>query len=261
MKVVILAGGRGSRLNGFSDGIPKPLVKIGGTPILMHLMQIYADQGVKDFVILTGYRGHLIREYFYNLWPTLNDFTINLKTGIVESSSKSNELDWNVTLIDTGQETMTGGRLLRVKSLLEDESNFFFTYGDGLANINLKELFEHHLLSGLTATITAINPPSRFGALSINDGLVEDFTEKPKKEGPYVNGGFFCLSNKIFKYISDDSTIFENEPLKKLVSDKQLSAYSHLGFWQCMDSPRDVEILNQLNKISPPPWSVINDFK
>jgi glucose-1-phosphate cytidylyltransferase len=259
MIAVILAGGKGSRLNGFSETVPKPLVRIGEYPILYHVMMIFSKQGVKDFIILTGYKGSLISEYFYNFVPNLNNFTVNLRTGIHRNNSNIEPPDWNVTILSSGEETMTGGRLLRAQSLLRNESNFFFTYGDGLANINLKKLVDHHLKNKLIATVSAVNQPSRFGSLEIRDDLVTDFREKPSKDN-FINGGFFCFSNKIFDYLENDSTVLEDTPLTTLADEGQLSAYKHFGFWQCMDTPRDVELLQQLSRENPSPWEILDNF-
>lgn len=256
MKAVILAGGKGTRLSGFVESIPKPMVQIDRFPILLHVMDIYASQGIKDFVILTGHQGHLIREFFFNFWSRFNDFTINLQSGEYNSESVSQGRDWNVSILDTGEETMTGGRLLRAKTFLQNDPSFFLTYGDGLANIDLTLLLKHHQEKGTIATVTAVSPPGRFGALRMNNGIVEQFMEKPKGDGSYINGGFFVFSNKIFDYIKGDSTILEQEPLLKLVEEGMLSSYEHPGFWQCMDTPRDVELIRQLASSYPLPWFV-----
>ena len=256
MKAVILAGGKGTRLGKHFESIPKPMVQIDRYPILLHVMDIYASQGIRDFVILTGHQGHIIREFFFNFWPRFNDFTINLQSGEYKSEFLSQGRDWNVSILDTGEETMTGGRLLRAKNFLKKDSSFFLTYGDGLANIDLKLLLKHHQKKGTIATVTAVSPPGRFGALRVSNGVVQQFMEKPKGDGSFINGGFFVFSNKIFDYIEGDSTILEQEPLLKLVEEGMLSSYEHTGFWQCMDTPRDVELIRKLASNHPYPWFV-----
>ena len=243
MKVVILAGGFGTRLSEYTDLIPKPMVTIGGKPILFHIMSHYANFGYRDFIIALGYKGDVIKEYFSNFHTLNSDFTVNLKSGSV-SSIGSFPLDWNVTLIDTGQNTMTGGRLLRLKSFLQED--FMLTYGDGLSDVHIPSLVNHHYQGSYLATVTAVRPVARFGELVLHDNLVSSFSEKPQVGQGWINGGFFIFSPEIFNYIDNDSTLLEREPMERLVIDNQLNAYCHNGFWQCMDSKRDKDYLEDL---------------
>jgi len=254
MKAVILAGGLGTRLSEETDVRPKPMVEIGGYPIIWHIMKIYYRYGVRDFVVCLGYKGYMIKEYFVNYWRHASDVTVNTRTGDVSVHRHFSE-DWNVSLIDTGQNTMTGGRLRRVREHLGDE-DFFLTYGDGVADVDIDALLSFHHRQNKLATITAVRPPGRFGALHIEDGVVSRFLEKPDGDGGVINGGFFVLSPKVIDLISDDDTVWEREPLERLAADGQLSAYLHDGFWQPMDTLRDKHQLEQLWDKGAAPWKL-----
>ena len=238
MKVVILAGGRGTRLHEETKNIPKPMVKIGGKPILWHIMKIYSSYGIKEFIICCGYKKEIIENYFkrYN--------------------SPKNKENWKVTLIDTGKESMTGGRLKRVKRLISNEKFFFFTYGDGLSDINIKQLINFHLKNKKLATVTAVRPPGRYGVLNIKKSMVEKFSEKAKGGDGYINGGFFILSPKVLNLINSDKTTWEQEPMLKLAKKKQLIAYKHDGFWQSMDTYRDKLQLEKIWKNKNAKWKI-----
>lgn len=255
MKVVILAGGLGTRLSEETVLKPKPMVEIGGKPILWHIMKIYSYYGINDFIICCGYKGYVIKEYFANYFKHQSDITFNMKDNEMIVHEKRVE-PWTVTLIDTGDESMTGGRLKRIASYLKDEESFCFTYGDGVANINIKALIEFHKSHGKDATLTATFPPGRFGALKIIGNEVRQFEEKPRGDGALINGGYFVLSPKVIDRISDDSTIWEQEPLKGLASDNQLMAFKHEGFWQPMDTLRDKKYLEELLENNKAPWKV-----
>jgi len=244
MQLFILAGGLGTRLREETEYKPKPMVEIGGHPILWHLMKIYASQGVKDFIVALGYKGDVIREYFRDFEMRGQDIEFNLANKTTEIKSNSNVEDWKVTLVETGPLTMTGGRLFRSLSYLSNET-FMCTYGDGLANINISELLAFHRSHGKIATVTAAAPVSRFGKLEISDsGAVTSFVEKPEQDS-WVNAGFFVFEPSIFDYLKPDS-ILEREPLERLVKDGQLVAYKHKGFWQPMDTLREAELLNEI---------------
>jgi glucose-1-phosphate cytidylyltransferase len=238
MKAVILAGGRGTRLNEETKNIPKPMVKIGGKPILWHIMKIYSNYGIKEFIICCGYKKEIIENYFkrYN--------------------SPKNKENWKVTLIDTGKESMTGGRLKRVKRLISNEKFFFFTYGDGISDINIKKLINFHLKNKKLATVTAVRPPGRYGVLNIKNSMVKKFSEKAKGGDGYINGGFFILSPKVLNLINSDKTTWEQEPMLKLAKKKQLMAYKHDGFWQSMDTYRDKLQLEELWKNKNAKWKI-----
>ena len=258
MKAVILAGGLGTRLAEETSIKPKPMVEIGGMPILWHIMKIYSFYGINDFIICCGYKGYVIKEFFANYFLHQSDITFDIKNNDIKIHHKRTE-DWKVTLVDTGLDTMTGGRLKRVEEYLKGEDEFFFTYGDGLADINLIEVLNFHKNHGKIATITSVFPPGRFGALQIeNDNQVIKFQEKPKGDGALINGGFFVLSKKVFDYIDGDSTIWEEEPLKNITKDGQLMSYKHEGFWHPMDTLRDKQKLNQLLEINQAPWKLWN---
>ena len=252
MKAVILAGGFGTRISEETQLKPKPLIEIGGMPLLWHIMKIYSQHGVNDFVICCGYKGYMIKEYFANYSLHKSNITFDLKANSTQVHSSDVE-PWKITLVDTGLNTMTGGRLKKVKEFLDDES-FCFTYGDGLSDINLKELIEFHRNQKTLATVTAVRPPGRFGAMAISDNRVTKFQEKPEGDGDWINGGFFILEPKIFDYLTDDKTIWEREPLEKLSEDNQLSAYKHSGFWQPVDTIRDKNHLEELWKLNKAPW-------
>ncbi len=252
MKAVILAGGLGTRLAEETEIRPKPMVEIGGKPILWHIMKIYAGFGITDFIICLGYKGYQIKEYFINYYRHNADVTVNTASGDVKLHGAPSE-NWNITLVDTGHDTMTGGRLKRISSYLGEE-DFFMTYGDGVSSINLEELLKTHKKSERLATITAVTPPGRFGALEIKKGLITGFKEKPEGDGGKINGGFFVLSPKIIDYIDGDETVWEADPLTRLVADQQLTCYVHEGFWQPMDTLREKILLEALWSKGNPPW-------
>lgn len=252
MKAVILAGGFGTRITEETQLKPKPLIEIGGMPLLWHIMKIFSHYGINDFVICCGYKVFMIKEYFANYSLHKSNITFNLKENSTHVHS-SNVEPWKITLVDTGLNTMTGGRLKKVKEFLDDES-FCFTYGDGLSDINLKELIDFHKNQNTLATVTGVRPPGRFGAMSISNNKVTKFQEKPEGDGDWINGGFFVLEPKIFDYLTDDKTIWEREPLEKLSSDNQLSSYLHSGFWQPVDTLRDKNNLEELWKSNKAPW-------
>ena len=253
MKVVILAGGLGTRLSEETDLRPKPMVEIGGKPVLWHIMKIYAAYGFKDFLVACGYKGECIKEYFHNFAARANDCFIDLKTGSREIVSE-NGIDWRVGLIDTGSETMTGGRVLRLKKWLDD-GPFMVTYGDGVGNVDVHALLKFHRESGKLATVTAVRPPARFGGLILDGGTVSKFSEKSQTDAGWINGGFFVFEPGVFDYMSDDSTILERETLENLAADNQLAAYCHQDFWQPMDTIREKQILEDLWQTGKAPWA------
>ncbi|WP_262689853.1 glucose-1-phosphate cytidylyltransferase [Kordiimonas aestuarii] len=256
MKAVILAGGLGTRISEETQTKPKPMVEIGGRPILWHVMKIYAAHGITDFIICCGYKGYMIKEYFANYFLHTSDVTFDLKKNSMEVHEKRAE-PWRVTLIDTGDSSMTGGRLRRVAGHLEGEEQFCFTYGDGVGDINVTEAVKFHKEHGKLATLTATVPPGRFGALDIgNNGSVNTFKEKPKGDGARVNGGFFVLSPKVIDYIEGDTTTWEQEPLMRLANEGQLMAYEHDGYWQPMDTLQDKNKLNALWDSGNVPWKI-----
>ena len=254
MKCVILAGGLGTRISEESHLKPKPMIEIGGRPIIWHIMKIYSSYGINDFIVCLGYKGYFIKEYFANYFLHMSDVTIDMEHNKLEVHQKGAE-PWRVTLIDTGDHTQTGGRLKRVASYLgDDDEDFCFTYGDGVSSVNIKELISFHKLNNLEATMTAVQPPGRFGAFVLNENLVTSFQEKPKGDGGWINGGFFVLSPKVLDYIEGDRTVWEQEPLEYLAKQKQLSAFFHKGFWQPMDTLRDKGQLEELWASGSPPW-------
>lgn len=256
MKAVILAGGFGTRLSEETSLKPKPMVEIGERPIIWHIMKIYSTYGINDFIICCGYKGYLIKEYFINYYTHQSDVTINLKNNKI-SVNKNNSEPWSVTLVDTGNDSKTGGRLKRVKNYLKDEEAFCFTYGDGLSNVNILDLIEFHKQQNKIATLTTIMPPGRFGNLKLGErDSVTDFQEKPAGDGGWINGGFFVLNPKVFDYIFDDQTSFEEKTLIDLAKDNQLSAFKHNGFWQAMDTYRDKKMLNELWKKNKADWKI-----
>ena len=255
MKLVLLAGGFGTRLAGETALRPKPMVEIGGRPILWHIMKIYAHHGVRDFVICLGYMGYMIKEYFFNYALHHADVTIDLETASVDYHGPDAE-PWKVTLVDTGHDSMTGGRLRRVGGYLEPDEPFFLTYGDGVADIDIREQLRFHLEHGKAATLAAVRPPGRFGAVSLRDDLVTEFLEKPSAHDGYISGGFFVLSTKVLGLLDGDDTIWEEEPLRALAEAGDLMAYRHDGFWQCLDTPRDLVRLQSLWDAEEAPWRV-----
>jgi glucose-1-phosphate cytidylyltransferase len=253
MKVVILAGGLGTRLREETDYRPKPMVEIGGKPVLWHIMKIYSSHGLNDFIICLGYKGYMIKEYFANYFLHMSDVTFDMAKNKMEVHENSAE-PWKVTLVDTGEETMTGGRLKRVSRYL-DQEDFCFTYGDGLSNVDIGQLVKFHKAQGTLATLTAIQPPGRFGALNMmKDQKIASFQEKPQGDGSWVNGGFFVLSPKVIDCIDNDMTIWERGPLERLAKEGNLSAYTHRGFWQPMDTLRDKTYLEELWGKGKAPW-------
>lgn len=255
MKVVLLAGGLGTRISEESHTKPKPMIEVGGRPILWHIMKIYSHYGINDFIVCLGYKGYVIKEYFANYFLHMSDVTFNMGSNELKVHNQRAE-PWTVTLVDTGENTMTGGRLKNVASYLDDE-DFCFTYGDGVADIDIAALIKSHKAGGKLATVTAVQPPGRYGALKIeNDGVVSGFTEKPRGDGGLINGGFFVLSPKVIDYIPDASTPWEQEPLTRLAQEGQLQAYHHEGFWQPMDTLRDKNHLEELIQSGQAPWKV-----
>lgn len=253
MKVLILAGGFGTRLSEETVLKPKPMVEIGGKPILWHIMKMYSAHGFNEFVILLGYKGYVIKEYFSNYFLHQSNVTIDLANNSVEVHHTTSE-PWKVTLLDTGLHTMTGGRVKRARDYINNET-FMLTYGDGVASVDIKESLAFHRKHGKAITMTSVQPAGRFGALAINDDQqVLSFKEKPKGDGNWINGGFFVCEPKVIDYITDDTTIFEGEPLENLAKDGELYTYRHNGFWQCMDTLRDKRNLNKLWEGNNPPW-------
>jgi glucose-1-phosphate cytidylyltransferase len=255
MKAVILAGGLGTRLSEETENKPKPMIEIGAKPLLWHIMKIYAAHGIDEFVVCLGYRGYVIKEYFANYYLHMGDVTFDLKDNRMEVHQSGAE-PWKVTLIDTGDETMTGGRLKRVLPYVDGEE-FCFTYGDGVTDLDLGELIRFHREHGRLATVTAVQPSGRFGALDIGDGdLIRRYEEKPKGDGGWINGGFFVLSPEVARYIDDDATVWEQAPLKRLAQEEQLAAYRHRGFWYAVDTVRDKRHLQELWESGSAPWKL-----
>ncbi len=253
MKLVILAGGLGTRLSEETDVKPKPMVEIGGKPILWHIMKMYSNHGINDFIICCGYKGYVIKEYFANYFLHRSDVTFCMSKNTMKVHQKRAE-PWTVTLVDTGDNSMTGGRLGRVSEYVKNEEAFCFTYGDGVSDVNITELIKFHKKHGKDATLTATYPPGRFGALDIQDNQIMQFTEKPKGDGALINGGFFVLSPKVLERISGDDCAWEQEPLKGLAKDGNLMAFTHEGFWQPMDTLRDKVYLQGLWDEGNAPW-------
>jgi len=256
MKAVILAGGLGTRLSEETSIKPKPMVEIGGQPVLWHIMKIYSAYGINDFIICCGYKGYVIKEYFANYFLRMSDVTFDMRFNQMNVHNGNAE-PWRVTLVDTGESTMTGGRLKRVREHIGNEA-FCFTYGDGVSNINIRELIEFHKAEKTLATLTATQPPGRFGAISLGQEQtkITSFHEKPGGDGAWINGGYFVLEPDVIDYIADDSTVWEQEPLQKLAQDEQLSAFKHSGFWQPMDTLKDKNYLEGLWKSGSAPWKV-----
>ena len=253
MQLIILAGGLGSRLSEETSTRPKPLVEIGGMPIIWHIMKIYASHGVKNFVICLGYKGYLIKEFFANLRLHSSNISLSADGSVKYHGEPAS--DWTITLVDTGAATQTGGRLLRVRDFL-DGPEFFMTYGDGLGDVDITKLRDFHQQNGCLATVTATRPTARFGALELDGHLVNAFVEKPVAEGGWINGGFFVLNKGVLDYISDDGTLWEQEPMKELAANGQLAAFQHDGFWQPMDTLREKQILEELWSSGNAPWKV-----
>ena len=253
MKVVILAGGLGTRLSEETENMPKPMIEIGGKPIIWHIMKSYSSYGFNDFVILLGYKGYVIKEYFYNYFIHQSDITVDLSDNNIEIHQNNSE-NWKVTLVDTGVNTMTGGRVKRAKKYLNNET-FMLTYGDGVSDVNIQELMKFHQSQDKKITMTAVQIDGRFGALNIGENhIIDDFVEKPKGDGAWINGGYFICEPEVLDVIDDDTSIFEQAPLKRLAEEKQLVAYKHPGFWKCMDTLRDKFALSDLCESNEAPW-------
>lgn len=258
MKVVILCGGKGTRIRDVANNLPKPMVNIGDFPILWHIMKYYATYGFKEFILCLGYKGNVIKDFFLNYEASINDFTITLgKSTVVEFHNQNNESDWKVTLAETGSEALTGTRVKRIKKYVGN-NEFMLTYGDGLGDIDLKRLLQFHRENGKAMTVTAVRPPGRFGELDCDyNGVVTEFNEKPQATGGRISGGFFVCSPKLFDYIDDDKNLMlEQEPMRSLQKDRQLVAYEHDGFWQCMDTYRDYKLLLRLWEEKNAPWKI-----
>src|SRR5680860_267335 len=252
MKAVILAGGLGTRISEETHLKPKPMIEIGGKPLLWHIMKLYSSHGVNDFIICCGYKGYVIKEYFSNYFLHMSDVTFDMSSNKMEVHERKAE-PWRVTLVDTGEETMTGGRLKRVRDYI-GEDDFCFTYGDGLSDVDISRLIQFHKVHGKLATLTAAQPPGRFGALNLSGESVAGFQEKPDGDGSWINGGFFVLSPKVIDYIEGDATIWERDPMENLTRDEQFHAYRHSGFWQPLDTLRDKVHLEELWQSGSAPW-------
>lgn len=255
MKAVILAGGLGTRLSEETSVRPKPMVEIGGKPILWHIMKIYSAYGIHEFVICLGYKGYVIKEYFANYFLHVSDVTFDMARNRMDVHNNAAE-PWRVTLVDTGDASMTGGRLKRVQAYVKDETTFCLTYGDGVGDIDIGKTLSFHKSHGKLATMTAMQPPGRFGALGMAGDEIHSFQEKPEGDGGWINGGFFVLSPKVIDYIKDDSTSWERKPLERLAAERQLMAYKHPGFWQPMDTLRDKQQLEELWQSGKAPWKL-----
>ncbi len=255
MKLVILAGGMGTRISEETSVRPKPMVEIGSKPILWHIMKLYSAWGVTEFIVCLGYRGYVIKEYFANYYLHTSDVTFDIANNSMEIHESTSE-PWRVTLVDTGEFTMTGGRLKRVRRYLDEGETFYFTYGDGLADLDLPALLRFHREQGALATITAVQPPGRFGALDMSEERVHGFQEKPTGDGGWINGGFFALEPEVLDRLEGDETVWEHEPLEGLAADGQLAAYRHEGFWYAMDTLRDRIHLEELWQAGSPPWKL-----
>jgi glucose-1-phosphate cytidylyltransferase len=255
MKAVILAGGLGTRISEETDTKPKPMIEVGGKPILWHIMKMYSSHGVNDFIICCGYKGYVIKEYFANYFLHMSDVTFCMKKNKMNVHHEGAE-PWTVTLIDTGDNTMTGGRIKKIKKYIKDDEAFCLTYGDGVSDVDIGKLIKYHREQQTMATLTAVYPPGRFGALELINNKVQTFKEKPKGDGARINGGFFVLSPKVIDLIEDDSTVWEQDPMEKLASQGQMSAFEHDGFWQPMDTLRDKNYLEELWQSHTPPWKL-----
>lgn len=255
MKAVILAGGLGTRISEETHLKPKPMIEIGGKPILWHIMKVYSAHGINDFIVCCGYKGYIIKEYFANYFLHMSDVTFDMAKNEMQVHHRNAE-PWRVTLIDTGEDTLTGGRLKRVFDYVKDDEAFCFTYGDGVADVDISALINFHKQHQKLATVTAVQPPGRYGALDMKDNLVQGFKEKPKGDGGWINGGFFILSPKCINYIQDDQSSWEGEPLTKIAQQGQLMAFEHTGFWQPMDTLRDKNQLEELWASNKAPWKI-----
>lgn len=253
MKAVILAGGIGTRLSEETGVRPKPMVEIGGKPILWHIMKIFSAHGVNDFIVCLGYKGYLIKEYFSNYFLHTSDVTFDMQSNTRETHTNATE-PWRVTLVDTGNETMTGGRIKRISRYLDPKEDFFMTYGDGVGDVDITALLKHHQKHNLLSTVTITKPPGRFGLVSLDGHKIGRFEEKPAGDGGYINGGFMVLSPKTLEYISGDSTVWEQEPMRRLAEEGQMCAFKHEGFWHPMDTLRDKNYLEELWQSGKAPW-------
>lgn len=253
MKAVILAGGLGTRISEESTLRPKPMIEVGGKPVLWHILKMYSRHGINDFIICCGYKGYVIKEYFANYFLHNSDVSFDLKQNKMRIHQNSSEA-WTVTCVDTGEQTMTGGRLKRVAQYLDTQEDFCFTYGDGVSDVNISELIGFHKSHGKLSTVTAVQQPGRFGLIKFDGTKVTGFMEKPIGDGAFINGGFFVLKPRVIEYLKDDSTIWEREPMEKLASENQMQAYTHKGFWQPMDTLRDKIYLEELWKENKAPW-------
>ena len=253
MKVVILAGGLGTRISEETHIKPKPMIEVGGKPLLWHIMKLYSTYHINEFIICCGYKGYIIKEYFANYFLHMSDVTFDMQKNEMQVHQRNAER-WEITLVDTGENTQTGGRLKRVENYLKDEDAFCFTYGDGVADVDVSKLVDFHHNHGKLATVTAVQPPGRYGALDIEGSAVNGFIEKPKGEGGWINGGFFVLSPQCLDYIAGDSTSWELEPLTKVAKESQLMAFEHTGFWQPMDTLREKNLLEELWASNSAPW-------
>lgn len=255
MKLVILAGGLGTRITEESYLKPKPMIEIGGRPIIWHIMKLYSTFGIDDFIICCGYKGYVIKEYFANYFLHMSDVTFDMRSNDMKVLEKNSE-PWRVTLVDTGEDTMTGGRIKRVGKYLDPKEDFCMTYGDGLGDVDIRRLIKFHRASGKMATVTAVQAPGRFGALKVQGDAVRGFQEKPLGDGGWINGGFFVLKPRTLDYIEGDGTVWEKEPLERFARDDQLAAYYHRGFWQPMDTLRDKNQLEELWRGGAAPWKI-----
>jgi glucose-1-phosphate cytidylyltransferase len=253
MKAVILAGGLGTRISEETHLKPKPMIEIGGKPILWHIMKIYSAHGINEFIICLGYKGYIIKEFFANYFLHMSDVTFNMSTNQMEIHQQKAE-PWKVTLIDTGENTLTGGRLKRIGHFLNQNETFCFTYGDGLSDINISNVIDHHINSNKLATVTIVQPPGRFGSVDLDGNIIKGFIEKPKGDGGWINGGFFVLNERVINYIAGDETSWENRPLEQLAFDGELNAFKHTGFWRPMDTLRDKNELEELWSSNRAPW-------
>lgn len=254
MKAVILCGGKGTRMREETEYRPKPLVDVGGRPIIWHIMKTYSQHGINDFILCLGYKGDMIKQYFKDMYWINNNYTMHIDDGRtnIEYHTKEEE-KWNVTLVDTGAETLTAGRLKNIEKYINDDDDFLMTYGDGLSDVNIKELIEYHKIKGKTATLTGVHPMSPFGVIEVEDGIAKTFKEKPRLEG-MINGGYMVLNKEIFKYIPEEDCMFEEEPLRAIAKKSELAVFEHNGFWMAIDTFKDVENVNKMCKNNDMPW-------